>query len=93
MLGLQAMASMVTSASANAPDDGKAFEERWDGDDLVRFRVDGFLTEHQLFMGGEGGDQMERGLSRSAVMASARGLAIDGDKGTRRPAEDRSPNS
>ena len=37
-------------------------------------------TKHKFLMRSEGGDQMKRGLSRGAVMASARSFAIESDK-------------
>ena len=52
-------------------------EQRRDGGELVRLVRHRLLRQHQAGGGGEGGDEVERPCARAAVMAAARGLAVD----------------
>ena len=74
------MASMVTSGAFEAAAGGEFLEQHRDGGRFVGFVVDRLLPENQMAVGGEGGDQMQRGPSLGAVVAAAHGLAVDGDR-------------
>ena len=63
------------------------FEQRRDGGEFVRLVGHGLLGEYEPRGGGEGGDQVQRRRPGAAVVAAARGLAVDGDEtGFLRPA-------
>jgi hypothetical protein len=55
----------------------EAFQQCRNGRDLVRFFIDRFLTQHQPASGGKGGHQMQGLLAGLAIVAAARGLAVD----------------
>ena len=59
---------------------GEFLEQQRDGGRFVGFVVDRLLSENQMAVGGEGGDQMQRGPSLGPVVAAAHGLAVDGDR-------------
>ena len=50
------------------------------GADLAALVGDRLLAEHEPAGGGEGGDEMQRPSVGLAIVAAARGLAVDGDK-------------
>jgi hypothetical protein len=56
------------------------FEERRDGGEFIGLVGHGLLGEHEAGGGGEGGDEVERRGAGAAVVAAARGLAVDGDE-------------
>jgi len=58
---------------------GKFLEQHRDGGRFVGFVVDRLLSENQMAVGGEGGNQMQRRPSLGPVVAAAHGLAVDGD--------------
>ena len=65
----------------------EAFEERRDGGASARLVGHGLRGQHQAGAGGEGGDEVEGRRALAAVVAAARGLAVDGDEtGLVRPA-------
>jgi len=59
---------------------GEPGQQHRDGCDLAGLVGHGLLAEHQAAGGGERRDEVERGHPFCAVMAAARGLAIDGDE-------------
>jgi len=58
---------------------GEFRQQQRDRGRFVGFVVDRLLPENQMAVGGEGGDQMQRGPSLGPVVAAAHGLAVDGD--------------
>ena len=58
---------------------GEPVDQNGDRGKLVGFAFDRFLTEHESARGGESRDQMQRSFVGGAIMAAARGLAVDGD--------------
>jgi hypothetical protein len=59
---------------------GEFLEQHRDGGRFAGFVVDGLLPENQTAVGGEGGDQMQRGPSPGSVVAASHGLAVNGDR-------------
>ena len=55
-------------------------QEGRNGGDLVGFHVHRLLPQHQLGVGGEGRHQMQRRTAGLAIMAAARGFAVNGDR-------------
>jgi hypothetical protein len=78
--GLQAMASMATTAPSRLRARGEFLEQHGDGGRFVGLVVDRLLSENQTAVGGEGGDEMQRGPSLGPLVAAAHGLAVDGDR-------------
>jgi hypothetical protein len=65
----------------------EAFQKDWDSGDLVGFFLDRLLAQHEPAAGGEGRHQMQGLLAGLAIVAAARGLAVDGnERGLVRPA-------
>src|SRR5712691_2442480 len=58
----------------------QAREQSRNGDDLVRLLLDRLLPKHEMAIGGEGRDQMQRAPSGGFVVAATRGLAIERDQ-------------
>ena len=56
---------------------GELFEQHGDGGRFVALAVHRLLPEHETTVGGEGGDQMQRGAAFRTVMAAAHGLAVE----------------
>ena len=59
----------------------QALEHLLYSEELLATRIDRLLTEDQLLAGGKGGEEMQRRPACGAVVAAARGLAVDGDEG------------
>ena len=59
---------------------GEFRQQQRDRGRFVGFVVDRLLSENQMDVGGEGGDEMQRGPSLGPVVAAAHGLAVDGDR-------------
>jgi hypothetical protein len=58
---------------------GEPFKQEWNGGDLVGLGGDRLLAENETAGGGERRDEVERRRAGGAVVASTRGLAVDGD--------------
>ena len=66
-------------------------QKRWNGDNLVRLRLDHRLRQHEALSRREGRDHVDGGPRRRLSPGSAQGLAVNGDDFHRRLRQRRHP--
>jgi hypothetical protein len=60
--------------------EGHAIEQFGNDGAFIAFGVDRLLGQHQALVGGPDGDEVQRAVPAATIVATPRGLAIDGDQ-------------